>query len=112
MLAAQETDHLHHQRQQCDLDEQEVHHLRLPPDLVCELDLLIFAPTEQKLHVSPWVSRSLTRLGYWLVLKTRQVQHHMSHCGVLSWGRVQAKSWTRNFVSIWVKLHGHTQFFI
>ena len=42
MLAAQETDHLHHQRQQCDLDEQEVHHLRLPPDLVCELDMLFF----------------------------------------------------------------------
>ena len=41
MLAAQETDHLHHQRQRCYLGAQEVHHLRLPPDLVCELDLLI-----------------------------------------------------------------------
>ena len=51
MLAAQETDHLGHQRQRCDLGAQEVHHLHFP-DLVCELDLLIFVPTEQKLHVS------------------------------------------------------------
>ena len=44
-----------------------------------------------------WVTRSLTRLGRWLVCKTRQVQHNMSHCGVLSWGGVQAKNWTMNF---------------
>ena len=31
---------------------QEVHHLRLRPVLVCELDMLVFAPIERKLHVS------------------------------------------------------------
>ena len=33
-------------------DEQEVSHLHLRPVLVCELKMLIFAPIEQKLHVS------------------------------------------------------------
>ena len=31
---------------------QEVYHLRLRPVLECELDMLIFAPIERKLHVS------------------------------------------------------------
>ena len=35
-----------------------------------------------------------TRLGRWLIRKLREVQHNMSHCGVLSWKGVQAKSWT------------------
>ena len=61
--------------------------------------------------MSPWVTRSLTRLGRWLIRKTRQVQHNVSHCGVLSWRGVQATSWTCYFVSIWVQFNGHTQFF-
>ena len=28
--------------------------------------------------MSPWMTSSLTRLGRWLVRKTRQVQHNMS----------------------------------
>ena len=36
----------------CGLNEQEVRHLRLPPDLVRELDMLICALTKQKLHAS------------------------------------------------------------
>ena len=52
MLAAQEFGHLHHQRQHFDLAAQGVHHLRLRVYLENELDMLVFAPTEQKLHVS------------------------------------------------------------
>ena len=44
-----------------------------------------------------WLTRSLNRLGRWLIRKTRQDQCNMSHCGVLSRRRVQAKSWTSNF---------------
>ena len=43
-------------------------------------------------YMSPWVTGSLTRLGRWLIRKIRQFQHNMSHCGVLSWTRVQAKA--------------------
>ena len=43
------------------------------------------------------------------VCKTRQIQNHMLHCGVLSWRGVQAKSWTSNFVSCWVQLNGLSQ---
>ena len=52
MLAAQEADHLRHQRRRCHLNAPEVHHLRFPPDLVYQLDMLIFALTYQWLHIS------------------------------------------------------------
>ena len=84
--------------------KQEVYHLHLRPDLVCELDMLIVAPTEQKLHVS-----SGDQIAH--VRKTREVQHNVSHCGVLSWRRVQAKSWTCNFVSLWIQFNSRTQIF-
>ena len=51
--------------------------------------------------------RSLTRS--WLVRKTRQVQHIWSHRGVLSWRRVQAQSWTCNFVSFLIQFNSRTQ---
>ena len=51
MLAAQEADHLRHQRRRCRLKAPEVHHLRFPPDLVYQLDMLIFALTYQRLHI-------------------------------------------------------------
>ena len=60
-------------------------------------------------YVSPWVTSPLTRLGRWLVRNTRQVQHNMSYRGVLSWKRIQAKSWTCNVVSLWIQFDGHTQ---
>ena len=52
---AQEIYHLHLplQKRLCDLDDQEVCHLRRHPVLGHELDMLIFVATEQKLHVSP-----------------------------------------------------------
>ena len=52
-------------------------------------------------------SRSLTRHG--LVRKTRQVQHNTSHCGVLSWRGVQAKSWKWNFLFFWIQFNSRTQ---
>ena len=52
MQVAPEADHLRLQTRRCGLDKQEVHHVHLLPDLVCELDMLTIAPTEQKLHVS------------------------------------------------------------
>ena len=52
MKVAPEVYHLHLQKRQCALDKQQVYHLRLRPVLMCEMDLLIFAPIEQKLHVS------------------------------------------------------------
>ena len=79
------------------LAAQGVDHLRLHAYLQYELDMQFFALT--KSHMSPWVTRLLTRLGHWLIRKIRQVQHDMSHCGVLGWRRVKAKSWTCNFVS-------------
>ena len=108
MLAAQEVRHLHHQRQPYDLAAEGVHHLRLHACLVYELDMLVFR-SDMANYMSPWVTRSLTRLGRWLVRKTRQVLHNMSHCGVLSWRGVQAKSWTCNFDSRRVHFQGHTQ---
>ena len=42
MLAAQEVDHLHHQKQRYDLDAQDVHHLHNLAGIVCELDMIIF----------------------------------------------------------------------
>ena len=59
--------------------------------------------------MSPWVTGLLTRLGRWLTRKIRQVQHNTSHCGVLRWKRIQAESWTCNFV--WIQFNGHTQGF-
>ena len=59
MQVAPEVYHLRLQKRQYGLDEQEAYHLHLR------------------------ASRSLTRL--WLVRKTRQIQHNVSHCGVLSW---------------------------
>ena len=50
MQVAPEVCHLRLQKRQYGLDEQEVYHLHLRPVLVCELDMLIFAPMEQKLH--------------------------------------------------------------
>ena len=52
MQDAPEVYHLRLQKRQQGLDKQEVYHLRLRPVLVCELDMLIFAPIEKKLHVS------------------------------------------------------------
>ena len=52
MRVAPEAYHLRLQTRQYCLDEQEVYHFHLRPVLVCELDMLIFAPMEQKLHVS------------------------------------------------------------
>ena len=109
MLAAQDVRHLHHQRQPYDLAAQRIHHLRVHACLVYELDMLGFR-SDMANYISPWVTRSLTRLGRWLVRKTRQVLHNMSHCGVLSWRGVQAKSWTCNFVSCRVHFQSHTQF--
>ena len=45
------------------------------------------------------VTRLLTRLGQWLKRKLRQVQHTMSHCGVLSGRGTQTKCWTCNFAT-------------
>ena len=58
--------------------------LRLHACLVHELGVLVFTG-----YMCPWVTRSLA-LGRWLIRKTRQVQHNVSHCGVPSWRRVQA----------------------
>ena len=53
MQVAPEVYHLRLQKRQYGLDKQEVYyHLHLRPVLVCELDMLILAPMEQKLHVS------------------------------------------------------------
>ena len=38
-----------------------------------------------KNYMSLWVTRSSTRFSGRLIRKTRQAQHNMSHCGVLSW---------------------------
>ena len=70
-----------------------------------------FSLSHGKGYMSPWVTRSLTQLGRWLIRKIRQVQHNVSHCGVLSWRRIQTKSWTCNFVSFWIQFTGHTQVF-
>ena len=59
--------------------------------------------------MSLWVTKLLPRLGLWLVRKIRQVQHNMSHCGVLSWRGIQARSWTCNFVSFWIQFNSRTQ---
>ena len=69
------------QQRQYDPDEEEAYHLRLHPVLVCELDMRFCVPIWQKLHVSS-TNRSLTR--FWLVRKTRQIQHHVSHCGIFN----------------------------
>ena len=53
------------------------------------------------------VSGSLTR--FWLIRETRQIQDDMSHSGVFSWRRVQAKSWTCNFVSLQIQLNSLSQ---
>ena len=89
------------------LAAQVVYHpqLHLHPCLVHEVDLLVFALTWQRLHVS------FTRLGCWLIRKTRQVQHNMSYCGVLSLRGIQATSWTCIFVSFWIQFNSHTQVF-
>ena len=50
-------------------------------------------------YMSLWVTRSITRFSRGLIRKTRQVQHNMSHCGICSWTRKQAKSWACNLVS-------------
>ena len=70
-----------------------------------------FSLSHGKGYMSPWVTRSLTQLGRWLIRKIRQVQHNVSHRGVLSWRRIQTKSWTCNFVSFWIQFTGHTQVF-
>ena len=57
------------------------------------------------------VTRLLTRLGRWLIRKIRQIQHIMSHRGVLSWRRIQTKSWTCNFVSLRIQFISRAQFF-
>ena len=49
---APEVYHLRLQKRQYGLDEPEVYYLRLHPVLACELDMLIFDPIDQKLHVS------------------------------------------------------------
>ena len=73
--------------------------------LVHELDLLVFALTWQRLHVSfrDQVAHA--------TCKIRQVQHNMLHCGVLSWRGLQAKSWTCHFVSLRIQINGHTEVF-
>ena len=52
MEAAPEVYHLRLQNRHCGLNEEEVDHLHLRPVLVCELDMLLFALTGQKLNVS------------------------------------------------------------
>ena len=52
MQVAPEAYHLRLQERQYGLDKQEVHHLHVRPVLVCELDMLIFAPRKNKLNVS------------------------------------------------------------
>ena len=61
--------------------------------------------------MSLWVSRILTRLGRDLTRKIRQVEHNMSHCGVLSWRGIQTKNRTCNFVSFWIQFKSRTPSF-
>ena len=61
--------------------------------------------------MSLWVPRLLKRPGRWLIRKICQVQHNMSHCGVLSWRGTQTKNWTCNFVSFWIQFNSRTQIF-
>ena len=44
MQVAPEADHLRLQNGSAVWTNRKVHHLHLPPDLVCALDMLIFAP--------------------------------------------------------------------
>ena len=48
MQVAPEADHLLLQKRHYGLDTQEVYHVRLRPVLVCELEMLILVPIEQK----------------------------------------------------------------
>ena len=68
-----------------------------------------FCSDRAKSYMFLRASRSLTQ--FWLVRKTRQVQHNMSHCRVLSWSKVQAKSWTCNVVSFWIQFDRNTHIF-
>ena len=86
-------------------------HLHLHPCLVHELDRLVFALTWHTGYVSLRVTRLLARLGCWLIRKTRQVQHNMSHCGVLSWRGIQTKSWRCTFVSLRIQFNSGTPIF-
>ena len=95
-MAAPEVGH-HHQRQPYDPAAQGVRDLRLHACLVYELDMLGFRSDMEKVTCFLGVTSSLTRLGRWLIRETRQVQYNVSHCGVPSWRRVQAKSWTCKF---------------
>ena len=52
MQVAPEAHHLRVQNRQCGLDKQEFYRLCPRPVLVCELDMLVFAPIERMLHVS------------------------------------------------------------
>ena len=56
------------------------------------------------------VIRSLTRLGGWLIRKIRQVQHNMSHCGILSWRGKQAKRSACNLVPLRIQFNSRTEF--
>ena len=58
-----------------------------------------------------WVNRLLTRPGRWLIRKIRQVQHNMSHCGVLSWRGIQTKKRACKLVSFWIQFNIRTQVF-
>ena len=94
-------------------DVQEVCHLHflLHACLEHDPDLLVFSLWHDKDYMFLWVTRSIARFSRRLIHKTRQVQHNMSHCGILAGEEKQAKSWERNLVSFWIQFKGHTQVF-
>ena len=55
--------------------------------------------------MTPWVTRSLTRLGHWLIRKTCQVQHNMSQLE-----EYKPKDGHVICVSFWSQFKSHTQF--
>ena len=61
-----------------------------------------FAAIKKKFHVS---SGKLLLTQFWLIRKTHQITHSMSHCVIFHWSRVQAKNRTCNFVFFRIKFN-------